>query len=100
MSAITKDALYRHDASGMSLPGAIDYAHAAITDLLENFIVSQLPGLVVRVQLVEYSFINRLRYLATSFQSLAEQAAHADSGIESHGCPALLTFCMLFGGAW
>src|SRR5436305_8069073 len=81
----------------MSLPGAIDHSHAAATDLLENFVISQLPGLVARVQLVEYGFINRLRYLATSFQSLAQQAAHANSGVESRGCSALLAFCVLFG---
>src|SRR6187401_2420089 len=40
ISAITKDALYRDDAPGMSLPGAIDHAHAAAADLLENFVVA------------------------------------------------------------
>src|SRR5437764_13743673 len=83
----------------MSLPGAINHAHAAATDLLENFVISQLPRLVARVQLVEYGFINRLRYLATSFQSLAQEAAHANSGVESHDCSALLAFCVLFGSA-
>src|SRR6266550_8855258 len=83
----------------MSLPGAIDHAHAAATDLLEDFVISQLPGLVARVQLFEYGFINRLRYLVTSFQSLAQHAAHANSGVESHGCSALLAFCVLFSSA-
>src|SRR4051794_20344488 len=41
ISAITEDALYRDDASGMSLPGAINHAHAAATDLFENFVISQ-----------------------------------------------------------
>src|SRR6266513_1099754 len=90
ISAITKDALYRDDAPRMSLPGAIDHAHAAATDLLENFVISQKPGLVARVQLVEYALINRLRYLATRFQSLAQQAAHASSGVESHSCSAFV----------
>src|ERR1700745_2958520 len=84
----------------MSLPGAIDHSHAAATDLLQNFVISQLPGFVARVQLVEYSFINRLRYLATSVQSLAQQAAKANSGVESHGCSARLACCVLFCGAW
>src|SRR5437773_10800920 len=83
----------------MSLPGAIDHAHAAATDLLENFVISQLPGLVAPVQLVEYGFINRLRYLATSFQSLAQQASHANSGVESHGCSTRLAFWVLCGSA-
>src|SRR4029077_8171857 len=83
----------------MSLPGAIDDAHAAETDLLENFVIAQLPGLVARVQLVEYGFINRLRYLGTSLQSLAQQAAHANAGVESHGCSTLVAFCVLCGSA-
>src|SRR4029077_18226205 len=53
ISAITKDALYRDDAPGMSLPGAIDYAHAAATNLFENFVISQEPGLVRCVHLGE-----------------------------------------------
>src|SRR4029077_9620496 len=99
ISAVTKDALYRDDAPGMSLPGAIDHAHAAATDLLENFVISQLPGLVARVHFSEHAFINRLRYLATSFQSPAQQATHANSGVESHGCSTLVAFCVLFGSA-
>ena len=53
ISAITKDALYRDDAPRMSLPGPIDHAHAAATDLLENFVISQPPRLVTRVKLVD-----------------------------------------------
>src|SRR4029077_1129411 len=52
ISAVTKDALYRDDEPGMSLPGAIDDAHAAETDLLKNFVIAQLPGFVARVQFV------------------------------------------------
>src|SRR5438046_10624598 len=84
----------------MSLPGAIDHAHAAATDLLESFVISQLPGLVARVQLVEYGFINRLRYLATDFQSLAQEATHAKFGVESRGCSTLLGFRVRFGSVW
>src|SRR5262249_44454499 len=94
------DPLYRDDAPGMSLPGAIDHAHAAATDLVENLVISQPPGLVARVQLVEYGFINRLRYVATSFQSLAQEATHANSGVEAHGCSTGLAFCVLCGSAW
>src|SRR6266498_3327996 len=99
ISAITKDALYRDDAPGMSLPCAIDHAHAAATDLLENFVISQEPRLVRRVRLGEDALIKRLRYFATAFQSFAQEAAHANSGVESHGCPTLLAFCVLFGSA-
>ncbi|MFN2541785.1 MAG: hypothetical protein ABR514_06405 [Chthoniobacterales bacterium] len=56
----------------MSLSGAIDHAHAAATDLLKNFVISQLPGLVARIHLVENGFVNRLRNLAVSFQALAQ----------------------------
>src|SRR5512132_2927099 len=83
----------------MSLPGAIDHPHAAATDLLENFVISQEPGLVRRVHFGENALIRRLRYLVTAFQSLAQEAAHANSGVESHGCSTLLAFCVLFGTA-
>jgi hypothetical protein len=43
--------------------------------------------------------IKRLRYLVTAFQSLAQQAAHANSGVDSHCCSALLAFCVLFSSA-
>src|SRR6478672_501424 len=98
ISAITKDALYRDDAPGMSLPGAIDHSHAAATDLFENLIISQEPGLVRRVHLGEDGLINRLRYLVTAVQSLPQETTDANSGVESHGCSTLLAFCVLFGG--
>src|SRR5436305_8621439 len=98
IGAITQHALNRDDALGMSLSGAIDHSHAAATDLLENFVISQLPGLVRRVHLVEHALINRLRYVANSFQSLPQQAAHAKSDVEPHGCSTVFAFCVLFGG--
>src|SRR6476620_2380350 len=106
ISAITKDPFYRDDAPGMSLPGAIDHAHAAATDLFENFVISQEPCLVWRVHFGEDGLKRRLRYTVTRFQSLAQEAAHANSGVEAHGCATLLAFCVLVGsplkliGAW
>src|SRR4029077_20735931 len=99
ISAITKDPLYRDDAPGMSLPGAIDHAHAAATDLFENFVISQEPGLVWRVDFGKDGLKKRLRYIVTAFQSLAQEATHAKSGVESYGCSTLLAFCVLFGSA-
>src|SRR4029077_10817091 len=99
ISAITEDAFYRDDAPGMSLPGAIDHAHAAATDLLENFVISQEPSLVRRVHFGENAFISGPGYLTTGFQSLAQQAVDANSNIESHGCSTLLAFCAPFGNA-
>src|SRR4029450_7474214 len=99
ISAITKDALYRDDAPGMSLPGAIDHTHAAATDLLENFVISQEPELVRRVHLSENALIKCLRHVVTAFQSLAQEATHANSGVESHGCSTPLASCVLFGSA-
>jgi hypothetical protein len=99
ISAITKDALYRYDAPGMSLPGAIDHAHAAATDLFENFVISQEPGLVRRVHFPENGLKKRLRYVVTALQPLAQEAAHANSGVEPQGCSTFLAFCVLFGSA-
>src|SRR6476646_9111742 len=99
ISAISKDPLYRDDAPGMSLPCAIDHAHAAAADLLENFVISQEPGLVWRVHFGEDRLKKRLRYVISAFQSLAQEAAHANSGVESHGCSTLVAFSMLIGSA-
>src|SRR5262245_3101474 len=99
ISAITKDALYRHNAPRMSLPCAIDHAHAAATDLLENLVIAQEPGLVARVYFSKNALIKRLRYLFTTFQSLTQEAAHANSGLESHVRSALLAFCGFFCSA-
>src|SRR5262245_28378968 len=99
ISAITKNAFYCDDAPGMSLPCAIDHAHDAATDLLENFVISQEPGLVGRVHFSENALIKCLRYLVAAFQSLTQEAAHANSGVESHVCSTLLAFCVLFCGA-
>src|SRR6267378_1554799 len=95
ISAITKDPLYRDDAPGMSLPCAINHAHSTAADLFENFVISQKPGLVRRVHLGEDALITRLRYLVTAFQSLAQEAVHANSGVESQGCSTLFAFCVV-----
>ena len=99
IGAITKYALYRYDALGMSLPGAIDYAHTPVPDLLEDFVISQLPGLVARIQLVEYGLISRLRYFAISFQSPLKQTVHANSVVELHGCSTFPAFGAFFHSA-
>src|SRR5947207_15687646 len=83
----------------MALPGAIDHAHPPATDLLENFVISQEPGLVRRVHLGEDALIKRLRHLVTAFQSLAQEATHANSGVESHGCSTFFAFCVPLGSA-
>jgi hypothetical protein len=106
ISAITKDPLYRDDAPGMSLPCAIDHAHAAAADLFENFVISQEPGLGWRVHFSEDGLKKRVRNVVTAFQPLAQEAAHANSVVEPHGCSTFVAFCVLFGsvlkriGAW
>src|SRR3982751_4429001 len=61
ISAITKDALYGHDAPGMSLPGAIDHTHTAATDLFEDFVISEVPRPMWCIYLGEDFLIERLR---------------------------------------
>jgi hypothetical protein len=99
ISAITKNAFYCDDAPGMSLPCAIDHAHAAATDLLENFVISQEPRLMGDVHFGENILIQGLRYPVTAFQSIAQEATHANSAVEAHGCSTLLAFCVLFCSA-
>jgi hypothetical protein len=83
----------------MSLPGAIDYPHTTATDLFENFVISQEPGFVWRVHFGEDGLKKRLRYVVAAFQSVAQEAAHANSGVQSYARSTLFAFCVLFDSA-
>src|SRR4051812_32243680 len=83
----------------MSLSGAIDYPHATATDLFENFVISQEPGFVWSVHFGEHVLKKRLRYAVTGFQSVAQKAAHANSGVQSYGRSTLLAVCVLLSSA-
>jgi hypothetical protein len=53
--------------------------------------------LIRDVHFSDYAFKSRSRHLVTSFQSLAQEATHADPTVESRGSTALLAFCRAFG---
>ena len=59
----------------MSLPREINYAHAAATDLVEDFVIAQAPLLIRHVHFGDCTFKNCSRDLVASFQSLAQEAA-------------------------
>src|SRR5947199_111039 len=80
----------------MSLARQINYAHAAATDFVENFVIAQAPLLIRHVHFADCSSTNCSRDLGTSFHSLAEEAACANSRIELNGGTALLAFCWAF----
>src|SRR5262249_3580456 len=83
----------------MSLPGSIDHAHPAATDLLENFVISKEPRLLRCLHLGENALVRCLRNLVTAFQSLAQETADANSGVDSDSCCTLLAFSVLCGDA-
>src|SRR6266487_1583231 len=90
---VTQDALDSDDPAGVSLAGAINHAHAAARDLVEDFVIAQVPLRIRHVGFSEDAFIICSRHPASSSQSLAQETTCADPGFESHGCAALLAFC-------
>src|SRR5437016_1101999 len=81
----------------MPLPAAINHAHTAAPDLLQDFVITEMPVLVRDVDFSENAFKSRARYLANSFQALTQEAADANSSVESRGGAALLAFSRAFG---
>ena len=53
IGVMAEDAFERDDATGMALPGAINYPHATACDLIQNLIVAETPLRVVKVDLTE-----------------------------------------------
>src|SRR5437762_213007 len=90
---ITEHPLYGNDPPGVSLPGAINHAHAAPPDLLEDFVIAEVPLLVWHVDFSEDTFKNCARHLAWGAKSLAQEAADANSGTESSCRAAQCAFC-------
>ena len=46
---VTQDAFDGDDATRVALPGAIDHAHPAAADLLENFVIPEAPVLIGQI---------------------------------------------------
>ena len=77
---------------GVSLTRAINHAHAASPDLVEDFVIAQAPLPVRHVDFSDYAFKSRARHVATSRESLAQKAARTNSSVESCCGAALLAF--------
>jgi hypothetical protein len=43
IALISENALQRHDAVGMRLPGAVDHPHPAAGNLIENLVLADAP---------------------------------------------------------
>jgi len=78
-----QNTLYGDDPVGVPLAREINYAHAAATDLVEDFVIAQAPLLIRHIHFSDYVFKNCSRDLVTSFQSLAQETTHTNSGLES-----------------
>jgi hypothetical protein len=66
---------------GVSLAREINHAHTTAPDLVEDFVIAQAPLLIWHVDFSDYAFKNRSRHLASGFQSLAQEATHANSSV-------------------
>src|SRR6476661_8305790 len=89
---IIQNAFYGDDPLRVSLAREINYAHAAATDLVENFVIAQAPLLIRHVHLGDCTFKNCSRHLVPSFQSLPQEATDTNSSMESLSGATLLAF--------
>ena len=97
ISLITQDALYGDDPLGVSLTRAINHAHPAASDLIEDFVIAEVPFRIRHVDFSHYSFKSGSRY--PGLHSLAQETTRADSGFDSYGRATLLTFSRALGPA-
>src|SRR5215472_6462262 len=88
ISLITQDPFYGDDPARVSLARAINHAHAAPSDLVEDFVIAEVPLRIRHVDFSHYAFESSSR--CSGFQSLAQETTHANSRFESHRCAALL----------
>jgi hypothetical protein len=87
---IIQNAFYSDDPLGMSLSREINYAHAAAPDLVENFVIAQAPLLIRHVYFSDCAFKSCSRDFVGSFQSLAQEAACANSRVKLNRGAAVL----------
>ena len=53
---MSEDAFHRDDPTGVLLSGAINHSHAAATDFLQNFVMTEPPLCVSHVRFCENAF--------------------------------------------
>ena len=79
VGVITQDPFHGDDAAGMALAGAVDHAHAAPPDFLEDFVVSEAPVLVGQRNFGQRADEHFRRALVVRIKSGLEQTTDAKS---------------------
>src|SRR5581483_4579684 len=91
--SIAKHALYRDDSLGMALLRAIDYTHAATTNLLEYLVIAEEPTFRWRVGFGQDTLVICLRHLAAiRIEPLDQKTVDTKSGTDPCRCAAVPAF--------
>ena len=77
VGVITQDALHGDDAAGMALARAIDHAHSAAPDFLEDLVVAEPPVLVRDCYFGENATECFAGAFIVGFKACLEEATHA-----------------------
>src|SRR5262245_14981498 len=80
----------------MSLPREINYTHATAPDLVEDFVVAQVPLLIRHVHFSNQPFKILSGDFSSGFQSLTQKATHTNSSVESFSGATLIAFFRVF----
>src|SRR5262245_40343346 len=88
---ITQDPFYCDDSAGVALARAVNHAHPATPNLVEDFVITEVPLRIRHVAFSHDAFESRYRY--SGRQSLTQETTGANSRFESRSCATLLAFC-------
>jgi len=87
---IAEDAFEGDNAPGMSLARAINYAHAAASDLLEYLVIAHAPVFVRDLGFAEHTLEYFTGSLGVCVQSFAEKAIHTQTAVQPRSRSASL----------
>src|SRR5712691_7948747 len=93
---MSEDPLDRDDPARMPLPSAVNHTHATAPDLLQDFVISEMPLGVRHVRFGEHAFESFRGSFALGLQSLFEKTVYASLVAETHGGTAPLAFARAF----
>jgi hypothetical protein len=79
---MSEDAFHRDDPTGVLLPCAINYSHAAAADFLQDFVVTETPLHVGHIVFYEDTLERFTRAFPFGFKSLAQKTIDACFVIE------------------
>src|SRR5215469_5708579 len=90
ISLVTQHALYGDDPMGVTLARAINHAHAAARDLIEDFVITQAPLRIWHIHFGHYAFKSISR--DPGFESLTQETTHTNASFETNCCAAPFAF--------